>query len=476
MSALAIALVVYVVALFGVAFYSSGRVESAEDYLVAGRRLGLPLASATLLATWFGAGTLLTASEEIRAGGAVRAALDPIGAGLCLVVAGAFFARPLREMGLITLADFFRDRFGRRAELWSAIVMIPSYFGWIAAQLVALAGLLHHAFEVPMTVGILIVFVIGVGYTLLGGMWSVAMTDGVQIALVILGLLVLAPAVLIAAGDGSVASGIATVSHRLPTAALWPVPLEGGRELVGWLGVLAIGVLGNLPGQDLFQRVFSARDTTTAVRACYLAGGLYLAFGGLVILIALASRLALPEHAGEGLLFALAESFLSTPLSIIFTLAVVSAVFSTIDSALLSPASVLSENILIRVLPDMPAMKRVKLSVWLVAGVSLVVALTGESAYSLLEEAYAIGLAGLVVPLTLGLFFEPKAERSALWALGVGMAAWALHLVLGWEYFLTSSSDPALPLPVALSSGGLGAIAYLTSERLSSAPRPAPGA
>jgi SSS family solute:Na+ symporter len=465
-SALAIALIVYVAALFGVALYSRGKVESAEDYLVAGRRLGLPLASATLLATWFGAGTLLTASEEIRAGGAARAALDPIGAGLCLLLAGAFFARPLREMGLVTLSDFFRERFGPRAELWSALVMIPGYFGWIAAQLVALAGLLHHAFALPMTTGILIVFVIGLGYTLLGGMWSVAMTDGVQIALVILGLLVLAPAVLIAIGDGSVARGMATMGDQLPSAALIPVPLEGARALVDWLGVLAIGVLGNLPGQDLFQRVFSAKDTSTAVRACTIAGGLYLGLGVVVVIISLASRLALPEHVGAGLMFALAESFLSAPLAIIFTLAVVSAVFSTIDSALLSPASVLSENILVRVLPAMAAMKRVKLSVWIIAGVSLGFALSGESAYTLLEEAYAIGLAGLAVPLTWGLFGKPSRERSALWAIGVGTGAWAIHLALGWEHFLSSSVDPALPLPVALSSACLGAVAYGVSERV----------
>lgn len=470
MNGLAIALIVYVVVLFGVALYSRGRVETAEDYLVAGRRLGLPLASATLLATWFGAGTLLTASEEIRAGGAVRAALDPIGAGVCLLLAGAFFARPLREMRLVTLSDFFRDRFGRRAELWSAIVMIPSYFGWIAAQLVALAGLLHHAFAIPMTVGIIIVFAIGLGYTLLGGMWSVAMTDGVQIALVIIGLLLLAPAVLMAIGDGSVATGMATMADRLPRAALSPIPLDGGRELLGWLGILAIGTLGNLPGQDLFQRVFSARDTGTAVRACYVAGSLYLVLGAIVIVIALASRLALPEHAGTGLLFALAESYLATPLAIVFTLAVVSAVFSTIDSALLSPASVLSENILVRVLPDMAPMRRVKLSVWIIAAVSLMFALSGESAYTLLEEAYAIGLAGLVVPLTLGLFTEPKAERSALLALGVGTSVWAAHLGLGWEHFLSSAAEPDLPLPVALSSALVGAVAYGISERLSVSP------
>ena len=99
MNALAVALVVYVVALFGVALYSRGKVESAEDYLVAGRRLGLPLASATLLATWFGAGTLLTASEEIRAGGAVRARCNPSADPVATVEGNPRFREGTREAG-----------------------------------------------------------------------------------------------------------------------------------------------------------------------------------------------------------------------------------------------------------------------------------------------------------------------------------------------------------------------------------------
>ena len=80
----------YVCLLLGISFMASRRIQSAEDFVVAGRRLGLPLATATLVATWFGAGTLMAAADEIRASGLEAAALDPLGAGLCLLIFGCF--------------------------------------------------------------------------------------------------------------------------------------------------------------------------------------------------------------------------------------------------------------------------------------------------------------------------------------------------------------------------------------------------
>jgi Na+/proline symporter len=136
-------ILLYVVGMYGLALAVRSRIHSTEDFLVAGRRLPLSLAWATLLATWFGAGTILAVTQEVTRDGLRPAALDPIGAGFCLIIAGLFFARPLWKMGLLTLSDFYRRRFGPRAEILSACILVPSYFGWVAAQLVALAGLLE---------------------------------------------------------------------------------------------------------------------------------------------------------------------------------------------------------------------------------------------------------------------------------------------------------------------------------------------
>ena len=139
---LGLTLAVYVAVLFAIGWWARGRIHDATDYLVAGRRLSMPLATATLFGTWFGAGTLLAVADEVRSQGLRATALDPVGAGGCLLLAGLFFAAPLWRLSLLTLPDFFRMRFGPRAEMVGALLMVPGYFGWIAAQFVALAGLL----------------------------------------------------------------------------------------------------------------------------------------------------------------------------------------------------------------------------------------------------------------------------------------------------------------------------------------------
>ncbi|MCA9712408.1 MAG: hypothetical protein KDK70_41615, partial [Myxococcales bacterium] len=171
-----VSLVLYLGVMVALGAWAQRRVETVEDYVLAGRRLGLGLATPTLLATWFGAGTLLAATDEVRAEGLRAAALDPLGAGVCLVLAGLLVARPLWRMGLLTLPDFYGRRFGPRAERVAALVMVPGYFGWIAAQLVALSEIVDLYLGVPVAWSLPLVAALGAAYTLTGGMWAVTLT------------------------------------------------------------------------------------------------------------------------------------------------------------------------------------------------------------------------------------------------------------------------------------------------------------
>lgn len=457
---LAAAMLLYTAALFALSFWARGRIHDTEDYLVAGRRLSLPLSTATLFATWFGAGTLLAASDAVRAEGVRAAALDPWGAGACLVIAGLFLAGPLWRMKLLTVADFFGRRFGPRAETLSALLMIPGYFGWIAAQFVALGSMLQLFFGMELHLAILLVAAVGTGYTLVGGMWSVTLTDALQMALLCLGLVVLAVAV---AGElGGPVAGVARVLRETPARLLEPVPVEGLEPLLSWLGLFCAGALGNLPGQDLLQRVFSARSASVAKAACVSAGVLYLAVGALPVFLALASNLLAPERADTAILPALAGLFLEPWLAVAFVVVIMSAVLSTIDSAILAPASVLAQNLLGRGRPERSTLRLDHVAVLVVAGASLALAFLGEDAYSLLEAAYELGLVSLLVPLALGLRSQRGGEGAALASMGVGTGLWALHLALGWEWFAGPLLRGAgVTLPVGLSCAACAVAAYL---------------
>jgi Na+/proline symporter len=455
----------YVAAMFAIAIWAKGRIHSQEDYLVAGRRLPLSLAWATLFATWFGAGTLLTATDEVRAQGLRAAALEPIGAGLCLVVAGLVYARRLWALKILTLPDFYGRRFGTRAEIVASLIMVPGYFGWIAAQFVALAGVLELYWGIPPATGILLVAVVGTGYTLIGGMWSVTLTDAVQLVILLFGLVALAVSALVQLGDGAgVLAGFERLIEATPPERRVLIPTDNLAELVGWLSVLVIAMLGNIPGQDLAQRIFASKSARVAAQACLLAGVLYIVFGMAPVLSALATDLIGGASRESATVALLASLLLSPWLGMLFVLALTSAVLSTIDSAILAPGSVLSHNIFRRLWPRVSPLALARYGVLVVALASLGFAYLGESAYALLETAYAIGLVGLFVPLTLGLMSRRGHARAAFASMITGTGIWAAHLALGWESFGGDLTGDVY-LPQELVATLCGWIAYEIAAR-----------
>jgi len=456
-------IVTYVAAMYVLGYYAQRRVTSNEEFIVAGRRLPLSLAWMTLLATWFGAGTMLAAADEVRHEGLPAAALDPLGAGCCLLLAGLLVAKPMWQMKLLTLPDFYRRKYGVAAEMISSLIMVPSYFGWIAAQFVALAGVLNLFFGLDMQTGLVLTALVGTGYTLMGGMWSVTLTDAVQIILILAGLIVLAVVILLGLGDGHVGLGVERLVSHVPEEKLVLIPRDDLVAFWQWAGLFAVGALGNIPGQDLMQRIFASRSARVAQGACYIAGLVYLAFGMIPVGLGLATHALMPE-AETAILPTLASAFLSPPVAVIFIVTLLSAVLSTIDSAILAPASVLSQNVFPKI-SRVPKLKLNRLSVLLVAACSLAMAFAGESAYSLLEGAYEMSLVGLFVPLMFGLYTEPRRPAAALASMLVGTSVWLAHYALGYDYFLEFWPEVGVYcLPVSLSATACGLLAYLLFE------------
>lgn len=152
-----------------IGLWAARRVHTASDFVVAGRRMPMMVAAAALFATWFGSETILGASSEFLEGGLIAVVEDPFGAALCLMLVGAFFARKLYRLNVLTFNDYYRQRYGPRVELVSAIFMVPSYFGWIAAQLVAMAIILESVTGLPFYGGILLCTVVVLIYTYMYG-------------------------------------------------------------------------------------------------------------------------------------------------------------------------------------------------------------------------------------------------------------------------------------------------------------------
>ena len=130
--------IAYLVVSIAIGLIAAMQVHNARDYITAGRHLPLYVVFATVFATWFGAETVLGISATFVREGLSGLVSDPFGASLCLVLVGLFFARPLYRLNLLTIGDFYRQRYNRPVELVVSVCIALSYLGWVSAQITAL--------------------------------------------------------------------------------------------------------------------------------------------------------------------------------------------------------------------------------------------------------------------------------------------------------------------------------------------------
>ena len=236
---------------------------------MAGRSLPLPVVTATVFATWFGAETVFGISATFVKEGLHGVVADPFGSSLCLILAGLFFARRLYRLNLLTIGDYYRLRYNRTVEVLCTLCIVASYLGWVAAQIKAL-GLVFNVVTdgaVTQPLGMVIGAAIVLTYTTFGGMFSVAILDFVQITMIMGGMLYI----------GSVISGLAggvgaVLTHAAAADKLDFFPAASFNAWIPFIGAWMTMMLGSIPQQDVFQRITSAKDEQTAVRGrCWVA-------------------------------------------------------------------------------------------------------------------------------------------------------------------------------------------------------------
>lgn len=448
---LLLAVVSYILVTLLIGVFAARWVRNPRDFILAGRKLPLWLASSALFATWFGSETVLGASSEFVSHGLQGVIEDPFGAALCLLLVGWLVARPLHRLNILTFCDFYRDRFGQRTELLSSLCMVPSYFGWIAAQLVAIGIIFQVIAGIPTLWGIVIGTVVVVAYTYVGGLWAVSITDFLQTVVIVVGLVWLAVDLTQAAG------GLTQVVDRTPTGffQFWP---EGDiSSLTHYVAAWVTIGLGSIPQQDIFQRVMAAKSERVAVRASYVASLMYLSIGMVPLLIGLCALQLYPERVGG-----VADAQLTLPMvvmhhtglgrQILFFGALLSAIMSTTSGAILAPASILAENIIrphLRDQSDPRLLQILRGSVVVVGLASAVMATWQSNIYDLVAQSSALSLVSLLVPLMAGLYWKKADEWGALLSIALGMGAWLLAESVGSDF-------PPILWGLLASIGGMG--------------------
>jgi Na+/proline symporter len=424
--------ILYLVVSVSIGLYASTRVHNTKDFAVAGRSLPLPIVTATVFATWFGAETVFGISATFVKEGLRGIVADPFGSSLCLILAGLFFARRLYRLNLLTIGDYYRVRYNRTVEVLCTLCIVASYLGWVSAQIKALGLVLNVVSNeaVTQTLGMVIGAAIVLTYTTFGGMFAVAVLDFVQITVIMGGMLYIASVV------SGLAGGVgAVISHAAEAGKLVFFPQSSLSAWIPFIGAWMTMMLGSIPQQDVFQRITSAKDEQTAVRGSVLGGSLYFFFAFVPMFLAYSATLvdpamfgALLEKDSQLVLPTLILQHTPVVAQIIFFGAVLSAIMSCSSATLLAPSVAFSENIIKGIAPQMSDrafLRTMRTVLVCFAAVVLGFALNSEaSIFKMVENAYKVTLVAAFIPLCAGLYWKHANTQGALFAIAAGLTTW----------------------------------------------------
>ncbi|KAI1704732.1 sodium:solute symporter family domain-containing protein [Ditylenchus destructor] len=239
----------------------TGSENQIEEFMLAGRNIGTLVGMFSMAATWVDVVYINGTAEALYNGG-ILACQAPLGYALALVLGGILFAGPMREAGYVTMLDPFQIKYGQRV---GGLMFIPALLGdvcWSAAILSALGATLSMLLDLNMNVSVILSAVVAVFYTLTGGLYAVAYTDVVQLFCIFIGLWVCIPTALLQ-------DKTSDLSVR---PEVWIGEIGSFRNKSYWMDSMLLLVFGGIPWQVYFQRVLSSKTPEGAQRLSYVAG------------------------------------------------------------------------------------------------------------------------------------------------------------------------------------------------------------
>ena len=427
--------VLYLVGTLAIGVWAGTRIKNTTDFAIAGRSLPLIMVVTTTFATWFGAETVMGIPAKFVQGGLNAIIEDPFGAGTCLILVGLFFAAKLYKQNLLTIGDFYRQRFGRGVEVFCSVTIILSYLGWVAAQITAL-GLVFNVLTngaMSETAGMIVGTMAVLVYVVSGGFLAVAWTDFIQMIVLVIGLTI------IAFFSADLAGGADKVLTMVSNKDLWKfLPEPKFTDMAFFIGFGLTMMLGSIPQQDVFQRVMSAKNAPTARNGAVIGGVSYILFAFVPMFIVASavvvmgdSALELAKNDYQRVLPTFVLTKMPLVMQILFFGALLSAIKSTSSATLLAPSTSFVENILKNLRPHMSDRQqllamRVTIVVFTASVLVYAVKMRGTSIYDLVSSAYQVTLVGAFVPLVMGLYWKRATTQGAIFSLGAGIAVWLL--------------------------------------------------
>ncbi len=430
--------IAYLLITIAIGLVAAKRVKSSADFAIAGRHLPLAMIVTTTFATWFGSETVLGIPAKFVNSGLNGVVEDPFGAGSCLILVGLFFAGKLYRMSLLTISDYYRERYGRSVEVICSIIIMVSYLGWVSAQVTAL-GLVFNLLSggaISMPMGMVIGVVSVLAYTLFGGMWSVAITDFMQMIILVVGLSALA---IFAGNQAGGADKVIALAVSQDMFKFLPEP--NLKDILFFVAAAITIMFGSIPQQDVFQRVMSANSLNAATKGPIIGGICYILFAFVPMFLVVSALIIMPEKAAaliqedpQKVLPTLVMEQMPFVMQVLFFGALLSAIKSCASATLLAPSVTFTENIWRQFFPhqgDKQALLAMRVTVLVFSGLVLgyAILMQGSSIYEMVSGAYQVTLVGAFIPLLFGLYWKKATTQGAIFSIVLGLTAWLFFLM-----------------------------------------------
>ena len=439
--------VIYMIGMLGVGYYASRKIKSSTDFLVAGRRMGPILMAGTLAATEIGGGSSLgvveNASNLSRNQWGLSASWYVLTMGIAFVIL-TFIAPKIRATEVKTVPEYFRRKYGKIAGVFTSVTMFLPLIGLTAGQFMASATILSVMLGIAFKPALIAVAIIVTVYAVMGGMWSVAITDFVQVGLIVLGMLIALPFAINFAG------GWENVKANVPPETFNLIKGIGGPKAIIALVIMYVATF--TVGQEAVSRYYSARDGKAAKQGSIVAAlvnGVYAFIPTILGIITLAlvnmgkvsSEMVLERGARYSLPVLAVHTMPAVIVGFLFS-GIISATMSSADSDLLGAGSIFGNDIFKQYIKkdasDKQIMRVTQITMVIVGAFSLIVAMNATNIITLLMFSFTLRAAGAFFPYVIGHYWKKSSAVGAIASLLVGSVVSVVYerkLISGLGFF-----------------------------------------
>ena len=451
-----IALILYLLLFIFISIFDTKSVKSFTDFAVAGRNNGVFTVTMTLLATMIGASTTIGITDTVYSIGFPGIWWLAFGA-IGLILQSIIISKKVRSTGADTFGDLANITVGRSAELIISLIIVISWVGVIAGQLVAMNSLVTFATGRSDKWLFVIISAVVILYTILGGQSSVVKIDRLQFIIILAGVISCCLYLyLVKGGDTeSVAQNIELLNENYR-----PMKFINQFFVIGGVYFL---------GPDIISRNFISKNESTAKKAAFIAGLCLFGFSIVITLIGMWARYNItPEELGDSKTLMYVISIMPKVVSIPLIFGLLSAILSSTDTCLINASSIFAKDIIKK---DSIAAVRITVAVIGTLAVTLAVLGRGDI-MSLLTGAYSIYTPGIIFPLLIAILcYKKKGIRKGVWVSAVVLGGVFGLVGTYFGEWLSSLSLPAeLTENLPLIGMGISLIVSLCSVKWNEVP------